>query len=216
MNEPVLTSQDQQLLDLMRERLVSSPLPGLAAQRLMAPPVRGEYSSTPLNARRASVMVLFYPIAERLHLLYIQRTSPKRDRHAGQISFPGGSADPEDKDAAHTALRELEEEVGVPPHAVELIGELSPLYIPVSNFLVLPFVGWVDERPDFIPQESEVARILELPFADFFTPHARKSGPRKIAGGMTLPDTPFWSVREEQIWGATAMMTGELVALLTD
>lgn len=214
MNESSLTPGDLQLLNRLRLRLAEGVLPGPAAQKAMAPRMRGEYASPPANARRASVLALLYPFEDRLYLLYIQRTSPKRDRHAGQVSFPGGSVDPGDRDAAHTALRELEEEVGVLQNDVEILGALSPLYIPVSNFLVDPFVGWLDQRPRFILQESEVARVLELPFADFFTPEARRSGPRELVNGMTLSDTPYWSVGEEEVWGATAMMTGELVALI--
>lgn len=211
MNEPSLIPEEQQLLDRLRERLQTTELPGFAAQRTMAPAMRGDVASAPENARRASVVALLYPVAGQLTLLYIQRTSPKRDRHAGQISFPGGSVDAVDRNAAHTALRELEEEVGVPQSSVEILGALSPLYIPVSNFMVDPFVGWTAEKPSFVLQESEVARVLELPFADFFTPAARRSGPRKLVNGMTLPDTPYWSVAGEEIWGATAMMTAELV-----
>lgn len=215
MNEPSLIPEDGQLLNQLRLRLATGILPGTSAQRTMAPPMRGEYVDPPANARRASVLALIYPFQDRLHLLYIQRTSPKRDRHAGQISFPGGSVDPGDRDAAHTALRELEEEVGVPQSDVEILGALSQLYIPVSNFLVDPFVGWCNQQPEFILQESEVARVLKLPFADFFTPDARRSGPRELVNGVILPNTPYWAIGPEQIWGATAMITGELVAFMT-
>ena len=215
MDKPSLIPEDLQLLNQLRLQLADGVLPGPTAQKTMAPRMRGEYPNPPDNARRASVLALIYPFEDRLYLLYIQRTSPKRDRHAGQISFPGGSVDLGDRDATHTALRELEEEVGVPQGDVEVLGKLSPLYIPVSNFLVDPFVGWLGQRPSFILQESEVARVLELPFADFFTLEARRSGPRELVNGMTLPDTPYWAIGAEEIWGATAMMTGELVALIT-
>jgi len=180
----------------------------------MAPRFRGNYAGAPPTARNASVLALLYPIDNRLHLLYIQRTSPANDRHAGQISFPGGSAEAEDATATITALREAEEEVGIPREKVEIFGALTPLYVPVSNFLVAPFVGFSAERPTLIPQASEVARTLELPFADFLTQEARQVGERKLTNGMTLKDTPYWAVQGEEIWGATAMMTAELVALV--
>jgi len=202
------------LLNQLRRRLNEDPLPGHSARIAMVPPLRGEYGDPPADARRASVMVLLYPVGGRLRLLFIQRTSPKRDRHAGQISFPGGSVDPEDVSAAATALRELEEEVGVPRAAVEVLGALTPLYIPVSNFLVDPFVGYLPERPGFVLQEREVARILELLLADFLREGARQVGNRKLLSGLELPDVPYWLVDGEEIWGATAMMTAELVALL--
>ena len=211
-----MTPKDQQLLRRLREKLSTAELPGFAAQKRMAPAMRGTPITPLKTARQASVLALLYPVGGELHLLYIQRTSPKRDRHAGQISFPGGSVDPGDQNAAHTALRELEEEVGIPESSVEIIGRLSPLYIPISNFMVDPFVGWMAERPTFVLQESEVARILELPFADFFAPAAQRSGPRKLVNGMTLPDTPYWFVGGEEIWGATAMMTAELVEVAAE
>ena len=208
------TATPSYLLSRLRHALANAPLPGPAAQRRMMPPLRGDYAVPPADARRAAVMALLYPIGERLHLLYIQRTSPKRDRHAGQISFPGGSVDPGDADTLATALRELEEETGVPAPGIEVLGALTPLYIPVSNFLVDVYVGYRSAQPGFTPQESEVARIIELPFADFLAPDAVQVGPRKLANGMTLPNVPYWAVGGEEIWGATSMMTGELVALV--
>jgi len=80
--------------------------------------------------------------------------------------------------------------------------------------MVDPFVGWMPERPKFVLQESEVARVLELPFAEFFTSKARRIGSRKLVNGMTLPNTPYWFVSTEEIWGATAMMTAELVKVI--
>jgi len=202
------------LLAALRTWLNDGNLPGRDAQLTMAPPMRGDYAAPPATARRASVLALLYPIETRLHLLYIQRTSPKRDRHAGQISFPGGAVEAVDVDAAATALRETEEEVGVPHDEVELLGALTQLYIPVSNFLVDPFVGYLPDRPTFILQESEVARVLELPLADFLTGEARKVGLRKMANGLTLSDVPYWAVAGEEVWGATSMITAEILAIL--
>lgn len=209
-----LVAEDLRLLATLRARLGMGTLPGRDAQLTMAPPMRGDYTAPPVTARRASVLALLYPIESRLHLLYIQRTSPKRDRHAGQISFPGGSVEAADVDAAATALRETEEEVGIPRDTVELLGGLTQLYIPVSNFLVDPFIGFLPERPTFTLQESEVARILELPLADLLEESARQVGTRKLANGMSLPDVPFWAVGGEEVWGATSMITAELLALL--
>jgi len=212
-----LSQSETRLIEQLRQRLSAHPLPGSAAQNTMSPPLRGNPPEVPTTARRASVLALIYPIDGQLHLLFIQRTSPPGDRHAGQISFPGGSAEAADADAAATALRETEEEVGIPQNSIELLGALSQLYIPVSNFLVDPFVGYRAERPAFILQESEVARVLEVPLADFLGPEARKVGDRKLSSGITLKDVPYWSVgKGEEIWGATSMMTGELVALLRE
>ncbi|MEM9931107.1 MAG: CoA pyrophosphatase [Bacteroidota bacterium] len=211
----MLTPTDQALLEKIRQRLASGQLPGPAAQALKSPPLRGT-PTPPEDARKASVLALLYPIEEILHLLFIQRTSPKRDRHAGQISFPGGAAEANDSSPAITALRETEEEVGIPRRQIQLLGALSQLYIPVSNFLVDPFVGFTAERPTFQLQESEVARTLELPFADFLQQNARQVGNRLLSSGYTLPETPYWGIKGEEIWGATSMMVAELVALVRE
>ncbi|MEM1358052.1 MAG: CoA pyrophosphatase [Bacteroidota bacterium] len=210
----MLKDQDAALLAALRRKLVDEPLPGATAQGIMAPPLRGKYADPPPNARRASVLALLYPVAEQLRLLYIQRTSPANDRHAGQISFPGGSVEEGDADAAATALREAEEEVGIPRAEVELLGALTPLYIPVSNFLVDPFVGYLPSHPSFALQASEVARVLELPLVDFLGTNARQIGERRLVNGMTLKNIPYWAIEGEEVWGATAMMTAELVELI--
>lgn len=206
------------LISRLRARLTDgSPLPGPAAQARMAHQRRGDYGGAGAGARRAAVLALLYPrsgTADDLLLLFIQRTSPPGDRHAGQISFPGGSADPGDPSAEYTARRELEEEVGVAAESVNVLGALSPLFIPVSNFLVEPFVGYLPERPRLRPQPSEVARTLELPLADFSRPENRVLLDKTLTSGLRLTGVPHYRVGGVDIWGATAMMTSELVSLL--
>ena len=200
-------------LDRIRQRLRDRDLPGYEAQEIMGHKLRQHHRDAPPDARPASVLALFYPVHTELHLLFIQRTSPPGDRHGGQVSFPGGAADPTDRDAAHTALREVREEVGVPEDRIALLGEMTPLYIPVSNFLVNPFVGYTESRPDFTLQASEVQRILELPFGGFFADDAVIYRDKKLYNGMLLKEVPHWEVAGETVWGATAMMVGELVEM---
>ena len=188
-------------------------LPGAAAQFRMAHGGRQDVPPPPEDARRAAVLALLHPLGGDTHLLFIQRTSPPGDRHGGQISFPGGSAEPADESPAFTALRETEEEVGVPAGDVRLLGELTPLYIPVSNFLVNVFVGYADPLPALRPQASEVARTLQLPLAAFADPANRRLLDRKLPGGLLLREVPHYVVNGEEIWGATAMMVSELVAV---
>ncbi|NJB87243.1 8-oxo-dGTP pyrophosphatase MutT (NUDIX family) [Lewinella marina] len=200
-------------LQRIRRRLQRGDLPGYAAQEMMGHALRKVHTEAPPTARPASVLALFYPVGLRLHLLFIQRTSPPGDRHGGQVSFPGGAAHPEDESPAATALRETREEVGVNPSAVQLLGELTPLYIPVSNYLVNPFVAWTPQRPDFTLQASEVERVLELPFTGFYAERAVDFRDKKLFNGMILKEVPHWVVAGEEVWGATAMMVGELVEL---
>ncbi len=206
-----------QLISQLREAL-QGDLPGQTAQMEMAHSVRQTPPDPPSDARIAAVLVLLFPVdtaAQDYHLVFIQRSSRNlRDRHAGQISFPGGSVEDSDPSLAFTALREAQEEVGVDPDQVEILGSLSTLYIPVSNFLVHPFVACSPCRPNFQAQISEVDAILELPLADFLQPTARTHINKPIGKGITLTNLPCWQVQSHQIWGATAMITNELLAFL--
>ena len=91
---------------------------------------------------------------------------------------------------------------------------MTDLFIPVSNFLVTPFIGFTPQRPDYILQASEVAELIEIPFSAFFQTNARQIADRQIANGIRLKNVPYWQIGEVDIWGATAMMTGEIVGLL--
>lgn len=197
---------------------LQAPLPGEPAQYRMAHQVRRGYLPERPDARQAAVLALLYPHRTEPHLVLIQRPSrDPRDPHQGQISFPGGRREPEDPDLAATALREAEEEVGVPAGQVELIGSLTSLYIPVSNFKVYPYVGVLDERPDFRPQPSEVQDIIEAPLAAFRDPANVQLKDMEIGTGLTLRDVPYFAIANHVVWGATAMMLSELiVALDTD
>ncbi len=204
---------------------LQKPLPGLAAQLEMAHLVQQSVPAPPKNARIAAVLALLYPNQgylsqgatdqnDNFRLVFIQRSSrDPRDRHAGQISFPGGSAEPNDLNLETTALREAQEEVGVEPHKVQILGALSKLYIPVSNFLVHPFVGYTSQRPNFKPQTSEVDAILELPFQAFLDASSRAFVPKSFGANLTIQQMPCWQIGEHQIWGATAMITSEMVAV---
>jgi 8-oxo-dGTP pyrophosphatase MutT (NUDIX family) len=154
---------DQGFIQEISNKL-AQPLPGREAQYRMAHVVRTTYQAPPTDARIASVLALFYPKNDEWHLVFIERAaSHPGDRHAGQISFPGGKKEPQDQVLSDTALREAEEEIGVRASDIQLLGGLTDLYIPVSNFQVHPFVGWLDYTPEFSPQESEVAAVIEVP-----------------------------------------------------
>ncbi|MEM7572251.1 MAG: CoA pyrophosphatase [Bacteroidota bacterium] len=199
------------------ENRLQAPLPGQAAHARLARGLSRDLSlKPPTNARIAAVLQLIYPLdQQQAGIVYIRRSSREpRDAHAGQISFPGGSQEAADQNLAFTALREAEEEVGINPRQVQLLGALTPLYIPVSNFMVHPYLAYSEVRPDFIAQEAEVAEILEFPFADFLRPDALSTTSMTFGNGLHLPEVPYWDVGGEVIWGATSMLTAELVELL--
>lgn len=196
------------------EQRLKGHLPGAEAQYRMAHAIRQKLVAIPEGAMPASVLALLYPKKEEWHIVLIERsTSNPNDRHSGQISFPGGKQDPEDTSLAHTALREAEEEVGVLQEQIHLLGKLTELYIPVSNFMVHPFVGITFQQPQFKHQESEVKAILEVPFRLFKEPGIRQTTDIRVQNGMLLQDVPIFKVQNKIVWGATAMILSELLAV---
>lgn len=199
------------------ERRLREPLPGEKAQRLMAPrPVderRFDFKQRP-DARLGSVMVLFYPDQDRLHLPFILRPT-YAGAHSGQVSLPGGKYEPGDRDLLDTAIRETQEEIGVDGERIRLIGALSEMYIVVSNFKVLPVVGYIDHKPTFVPEVKEVARIIESPLEHLLDQHRRKEKDI-IVGDHYKIRSPYFDIGGEVIWGATAMMLSELVTIIEE
>lgn len=196
------------------QRQLQEPLPGRPAEYSLSPADSKAREIIPNNAKLAGVLVLFYPKGKDWHLVLIERTSRyPSDRHKGQISFPGGRHEQADSSMTETALREAEEEVGVDPTKVEIIGSLSELYIPVSNFHVFPKVAFATDQPQFVPQPSEVESILEVPFHLFQRPDALQRMDMPIYNGMILPNVPHFKIFNKIVWGATAMMLGELLTV---
>lgn len=142
----------------------------------------------------------------------MQRTQGHvQDRHAGQISFPGGSMEASDPSLEFTALREAHEEIGIAPDQVEIIGALSQLYIPVSNFLVQPMVGILSERPVYQLQETEALHLYEPSLQHLSNPENHKKGNIRLPQGLTLQAVPYFDVNGAMVWGATAMILSELL-----
>ena len=197
------------------EANLRQPLPGQTAQYKMAHVVRQNAQTPPENARQAGVLALFFPKADRWYLTLIQRKNDNpNDRHGGQISFPGGKRERSDADLQATALREAEEEVGVPRQKVKLLGALTELYIPVSNFLVQPYVGFIDHIPDFRPQPQEVQAVLEVPFTELLDARNRRFTDLRLNAQLLLRQVPYFSVDGHVVWGATAMMISELLEVV--
>ncbi|MBX7182377.1 MAG: CoA pyrophosphatase [Bacteroidia bacterium] len=199
---------------LLKEGL-KNKLPGVEAQFKMASSLRfppdyiEQYRP---KARQGSVMVLLYPIEDVIHTVLTLRTSYK-GVHSGQVSFPGGKREESDENLIKTALRETWEEVGVPDYDIEVIGGLTELYIPASNFIVTPYVGIVQEKPEFQPNRREVERILEADLALLLDDKFKKQTQVKINESLTI-DAPYFDIEGQVVWGATAMMLSELAELI--
>ena len=194
----------------------AKPLPGLDAQLQMAPKPRAGWDPLkfPDDARTAAALLLLYPHNDTVNLTLTVRGSELRN-HTGQVSFPGGRVD-EGETIEQAALREANEEVGVDPRTVEILGRLTPLHIPVSRFILHPIVAFTSLRPAFQRAEWEVARIIEAPVSLLHDPATIKREMRtRVVSGRTIEvDVPFFDIDGEKVWGATAMVLAEFRALL--
>ena len=146
-----------------------------------------------------------------LHAVFTRRRDDLR-RHAGEISFPGGRQDDDDDDLRATALREAEEEIGLPPDAVELVGALQPTPTIATNYAVYPFVGLIEPGHAWKPSAAEVDEVLELSVRDLRAGYGRQ---RLLRRGVPFR-TDVYVVDEQLIWGATARMLGDLLDRLPD
>ncbi|MCW3011326.1 MAG: CoA pyrophosphatase [Solirubrobacterales bacterium] len=154
----------------------------------------------------AAVLVPLFIAGDELHVVLTRRRDDMR-RHAGEVSFPGGRADPEDADLPSTALREAHEEIGLPPAAVQLIGALQPTPTIATNYAVYPFVGLIEPGFAWEPSAGEVAEVLELPLGALRAGHGRR---RMLRRGVPFR-TDVYVVGETLVWGATARMLGDLL-----
>lgn len=201
-------------IDRLRERL-TGPLPGASAQLTMAPATRTTPSATAVdgkNCREAGVLALFFPQDDVPTLVLTVRRDHLTD-HAGQIAFPGGRREAGET-LRQTALREAHEEVDLPPDRVDVLGALTPLYIPPSNFCVHPFVSAVLYAPDLRPTDAEVGAILRVPLLHLLAPSTVTYETWTLHGRRV--EVPFFDVDGHKVWGATAMMLAELLALCAD
>jgi len=198
-------------LQFLRQAL-RRPLPGLAVQLTMAAQPRSLAPEAGQKPRQAAVLLLLYPMQGILRLVLTVRADDL-EHHSGQVSFPGGGWEKGDVSLLDTALREAGEELGIAPERLIVLGPLTPLYVPPSNNLVHPFVAYTPSRPNFHPDWREVAGLLEVPLQHFQDPHVRREETRLGPDGLARR-VPFFAVGEHKIWGATAMMLAELLALL--
>jgi 8-oxo-dGTP pyrophosphatase MutT (NUDIX family) len=209
------STQEPTLEDV--RRALSGPLPGWVAHLKMAPQPRPGWSPDlvpPSDCRQGAVLILLYPRDHHLHLVLTRRTDTVRS-HKGQISLPGGAQE-EDESLVQTSLRETYEELGVPADGTEVIGKLSPLYPPPSNYCIHPFVAFHLVTPTFHPDSLEVAEIIEVPLAWLLDPTIRRVEYREDPRFDAPRRVPFFDIKGQVVWGATAMILSEFVALLEE
>lgn len=189
-------------------------LPGIDAHRRMAPRSLGinfrDFTPGP-RARKSAVLIPISNIKNEARILFTLRSS-KLKSHRNQISFPGGKQEPNES-LLTTALRETQEETGISPEFVNVVGPLSDLFVSPSNSLISPFVGFIDPLPPLVANPDEVEEIFFVSLESFMLNGQVKTTKRKI--GTVEADVPYWEVHSKTIlWGATAMILSEFFSLL--
>ena len=193
-------------------KIAKENLIGEEAHQKMSPPERlafvDKIDPATFNPRKAAVLMLFYPKKSETHLVLILRNAYP-GVHSSQIGFPGGKVEVFDTSMEATALRETHEEIGIAPNQISIVKAFSELYIPPSNFTVLPFLGYSQEELIFTPDPREVFGIIELSLADFldennFTTQIMETSYMKEI------ELPVFKFDKNIVWGATGMMLNEL------
>lgn len=170
-----------------------------------------EYIKPNAKTRISAVLLNLYPHKNDIYFPLILR--PKYDgTHGGQVAFPGGQVEPQDENLARTALREAQEEVGIKAIDVEVVGELSKIFIPPSNFWVTPYVGFLSYRPDFFPDKREVDKVIEVSLTDLIENITVQE--RLIQVRQHKLKTFGFEIEKEWVWGATALMLYEFLEVL--
>ena len=205
-----------EFIDLLEKRL-QKPLPGRNAQLKMSSLARIQAwmkLSPPADAVQSSVLILLYPFEGRIRLVLMLRPE-YTGIHSGQISLPGGKFEDSDDNLIYTALREAQEEIGINPIRVQIIGQLTEIYIPPSNFMVTPVVGYETSQPEFQADPKEVARIIEINLDDLLDKKNIRMKKIKFRLGFSLK-VPSYFIDSNIIWGATAMILSEFRELATE
>jgi len=200
----------QPFFDRIKE-VLTKDLPGKAYQNQMASPFRFDYNADFDLRQEGSVLLLMYPSESTIQVVFIRKPF-HNGIHGGQISLPGGRIESSDPSFTAAALRETEEEIGVAADAIKVLGSLTPIYVPASNFQVYPFVGYTEHKPNYHPSPHEVQQIIEVSLNKFVNQENR--GIKILVRDDKPLKAPCFNVDNHQIWGATAMILSEFVEVV--
>jgi 8-oxo-dGTP pyrophosphatase MutT (NUDIX family) len=197
------------------EKRIEQGLPGMHSQiKMVSDAFKNRYFDMQPNehTREGGVLILLYPEANQLHIPFILRPSTEKGVHSGQVAFPGGKKEETDKSLIYTALREAEEEVHLDTSQIKVIGQLSPLFVFASNFMVYPTLAYMEKPPILKPNPDEVAEIFSANIEHLKAPQTIKK--TLIQTPQYTFETPYFDVNGKIVWGATAMMLSELLEIL--
>jgi len=163
------------------------------------------------NPKQSAVLILLYK-ADNTWSFVLTRRKEYQGVHSKQISLPGGKIEEKDSNLQQTALRETQEEIGVNSQSIQILGKLTSLYIPPSNFIVQPFVGFIDYKPTFVLEEKEVAEIITIPVPRIWDDDVIKKTNVIVGDNMKIR-VPYFDLKGHVVWGATAMVLSEFQSL---
>jgi len=193
------------------------PLPAEPSQFKMSPPFRLELIKQQQDkikgAKQSAVLALFYPDKNNETKLVLILRKTYKGVHSAQVSFPGGKVEDDDESMVFTALRETQEEIGVPMQDIEILKALTQVYIPPSNFYVHPFIGYMKSKPKFIKEESEVEALIEVALTHFLDENNIITKTVSTSYKVNV-EVPAFQLNGHVVWGATAMMLSEIKDLL--
>lgn len=204
----------QDFIDRLKEGL-NKGLPGVDAQKILAPKMDLDnrfIKDLAANARQGAVLILLYEQEGTVFFPLIQRPN-YNGTHSGQVSLPGGKRESTDTNLIETALRETEEEIGVDRDKVEVIAEISPLFVPASNFNIQPVIGIIHEVPTFKLDPLEVQQLIIARANDLLLSGVIKRTMISASSGVSL-EAPYYDIDGYVVWGATAMILSEFSWLL--
>jgi 8-oxo-dGTP pyrophosphatase MutT (NUDIX family) len=200
--------------DLIK-KIQNANLKGENAHSVYSPPYRDVLSYEKILERKpkfAAVNILLYLKNNEWFFPLILRSINENDRHSGQISFPGGKKEETDKNFLETVKRETSEEIGIDEYYIKIIREISPIYIPPSNFYVHPFISYTKKNPKFIIQKTEAVELIEFPVNDIL--QLSEKPEMKILPNSRGIKVPVINVDNYLIWGATSMILNEFSQIL--
>ena len=188
---------------------MNNKLPGRISHEVMMVKPRYKYIEKKVSTP-AAVLILLYPIEDKWHFFLTKRTD-NVEHHKGQISLPGGMLE---KGESHkeAAIRETFEELGVQSKDINIIGPLTPLYVPISNFKIFPFVGWLKSAPKLNIQSKEVSKVFSPSIYSLTDPKTKKIKDSILLGQKV--QIPFFNLKNEVVWGATSMILSEFKKIL--
>lgn len=199
---------------------LSEPLPGITSHLKMAPEHRAkELEDASLKkpaAKKSAVMILFFIDKQKNTKIIFIRRSDYVGIHAGQMGLPGGRYEEADKETLITALRETTEEIGIPAKKIEVLGKLSGIYIPPSNFFVDPYIGFLKEKPEYTIDAREVKEVVEINLSDLIKEDAVRYKHFVTHGKAQTTLAPYYLIDNVEIWGATAMIISELIDIIKE